>query len=284
MKEYFYSRNAPGHETERQDRPRFRFFAPEHIRSLEEAKERLIWVPRKKDVMKIFELARAVHEKIATESRDELWIMDIGGRGGFFGKLLVDEARANGINLHAVIVDHAENVLRDAANYYKDRGEKNMHFVVSAAEESVNLFNRKFDLIINGWMPTEVDLGKDIRKIESDARIYIRDVEGESAGMPAAYGPGKDFLRLGGWRGLHNIDAGMMLEHGWEPDRPINAFDVQLSKRIATPEFRKYLLGSLRKIDESHVEKNRMYPWEARFKDDYPFMHFKKGLRFAEDF
>lgn len=284
--------------------PVWEFWTPEQIKTAEQAAICLFWVPRKKDILKILEIAKQVHG-IDEETQQKLWVLDIGGRSGFIDKLLVDAAREQGIELHAVVLDPDREILKQANNYYREHGENNLHFVISRSQEASTLFNRKFDLVINSWM--DEDLGEDIRKIDTKARVYVRDRSEEGAtGLPESFEAGEGWQRYGSWLSLAHSDVkkeqrGDFKNYREKPEylkyfkitlpaglkersSPWNVIEVHLLDNVATPSFQERFDSALSSIDSRKVGKKRLYRWERKMEPDYPYMRFRKGhIWFGQD-
>ncbi len=229
------------------------FFAPEQITSPEVAAEKLLFAPRKSDILKILEVAQATRKS----EDEEVWILDVGGGNGFLAKLLLDAGKEHGINLHVVVVDPNEELLQKANRYYKTGGEKKLHFIVSRAAESPKLFKNDFNLVINSWMPQDTNLGVDIRKIKTSARIYIRDTRG-ATGTADTYKVGKDFIDFVGWPVLHGIDLYRRRpETDQNPSFLSTFLEIQLSKKVASEKFKQGLRSSLRAIDNQQTHETK---------------------------
>jgi len=295
----------PESKKEEYRHPAWEFWPPEKIKTAEQAALCLFWVPRKKDILKILEIAKQAHGEAKEDMQQELWILDVGGRSGFIDKLLVDAAREQGIELHVVVLDPDQEILKQANGYYKEHGEDNLHFVISRSQEAPALFNRKFDLVINSWMQGAE--GEDIRKIDTKARVYVRDRSEEGAtGLPEDFEAGAGWKRYGSWLSLAHSDVekeqrGDFKNYREKPERleyfkmtlpagpkerssPWNVIEVHLPDNLAKPEFESKFDDALNSIDSKRIGKKRLYRWEQKMEPDYPYMRFRKGhIWFGQD-
>jgi len=83
----------------------------------------LLFIPRKEEVARILSVAKQMHERRVEKGEKEpsepLRIVDIGGANGALGKLVVDLARENGLEIEYVVVDPDSPTVQEAEKYYQ---------------------------------------------------------------------------------------------------------------------------------------------------------------------
>lgn len=80
------------------------------------------WIPTKEDVGRILAVAKTMHEQTVARGESPaggaMRVLDIGGASGALGKLVVDLARENGLDITYEVADPLEDVVRAARRAY----------------------------------------------------------------------------------------------------------------------------------------------------------------------
>jgi SAM-dependent methyltransferase len=207
------------------------------------------WVPRREEIQRIVEIAKAVSTGMPK-------ILDVGCGTGFVAYLLAltNEVKVAGF-------DPDSSLLKDSPYRHP-----NLRLAVGDSLDALHLLSGKVDVVINSWMPTELNLTPDIRNIKAQAIVYVKDAGG-GTGIPASdyspyiiegdcdrqarkknpvpksdfvsYEPGENYRSAFMWRGptvreirLHvlGMDDEGIKEHDY------NIVEVQLQKNMAIPK------------------------------------------------
>jgi len=91
----------------------------------------LQWLPRKAEVGRILAIAREMHRRAGGDDAQPIRIVDVGGANGALGKLIVDMAGKNGIDVEYTVVDPDNQIVSQAEEAYGDE----MSFLVRSAGE-----------------------------------------------------------------------------------------------------------------------------------------------------
>jgi SAM-dependent methyltransferase len=231
------------------------------------------WAPRREEIQRFIEIAKAVH---TGEGKPK--ILDIGCGVGFLAYLLAETGEVEVIGM-----DPIEYIETD--NPYQ---LPNLKLEVGNSKDAVERYaNQNFDVVLNSWMPCGLNLTPDIRDIEAKVIIYIK--EREATGIPGyqygeyiyedgfeeyeigaeehrvpnpiayedgvSYEPGKNYSRAFNWSGpsfceindfvekLKNPDAYV------GPDKNLNYVDIQFRKDVKIPVFDKIKISDLDKYN-----------------------------------
>jgi len=163
------------------------------------------------------------------EISDPIRILDVGGGNGALGKLITDLAVENGLNVEYIVVDPNTPLEQANTHYqsnpqmvfkkqtisdfnfeqYRDdseilrllteradlipESERKLHDLKKLLEEIKSQGTKrktaKFDLVINSWMPSEVDLTNEIKEANGAAILYALEWYGATGCQPNAMHP-----------------------------------------------------------------------------------------------
>ncbi|MBI2023158.1 methyltransferase domain-containing protein [Candidatus Giovannonibacteria bacterium] len=233
------------------------------------------YIPRKIDIERLCKIAE-LSQKNSDGNNKQIKILDLGGGKGFLSKLMADSISEKNREGMVVDLDLDQETLQNAAKFYKKT--QNLHFVASNSEyEAVNVFNKKFDLIINSWSyPKEEYGGPDysstIKKLKP---AYFVNISEERQDDTAAFDAGEDYIKIGEWSGLDTMEVVTgNLAHidSYYSDKRrkllkqngSNLFEIYVRKDIGGDEQDK-----LRK-ELGSVQVKKKYKWERTLEKLYP--------------
>lgn len=125
-----------GQESPEDERP---FVAIQEINDFSDFLDRMpmYFIPRKEEIGRILTIAIKMHESQIEHGQkkngDPIRILDIGGANGALGKLIVDLAKENGLNMEYTITDPDAALVAKAAQYYQQ--DTSFRFSPQAGEE-----------------------------------------------------------------------------------------------------------------------------------------------------
>jgi hypothetical protein len=105
----------------------------EKIQGLDDFAEHkpMYWVPTKEEVGRILETAMSIHERRvqagAVQPDEPISILDVGGANGALGKLVVDLAKENGLEVRYQVTDPLTEAVEKAAEQYRDESGLGFH-------------------------------------------------------------------------------------------------------------------------------------------------------------
>jgi SAM-dependent methyltransferase len=240
------------------------------------------WAPRREEIQRFVEIAKAVH---TGEGRPR--ILDVGCGTGFLAYLLAETGEVDVIGLDP------EQSLIQGSPY----SHSNLELEVGDSNDAVEKYGvQDFDIVLNSWMHGGLNLTPDIRNIGAKAIIYIK--EREATGVPdydykefiyddgfdewdddadqhkrpnpissengISYHPGRDYQRAFEWSGPACSEVQGLGRKLKDPnayvgiDRDLNFIDIQFRRDVQIPE-----------IPEMNIPDSDKYAWEAaleRFK------------------
>lgn len=138
------------------------------------------FIPHKEEVGRILALAKEAHSKRA--GRDELTasehirIVDIGGSNGALGKLVVDLARENDLEIEYITIDPDEATVQAAREFYRD--DPSLKFAPQTVEDYVAILyenNPDIKALID-LRKNRIQEGK--RKIK-ELMVYLEKIESD---------------------------------------------------------------------------------------------------------
>lgn len=234
------------------------------------------WAPRREEIQRFVEIAKAVHNG---EGRPK--VLDVGCGTGFLACLLARTGEVDVIGLDP------EQSLIHGSPY----SHPNLRLEVGDSNDAVKKYGAQdFDIVLNSWMPAGLNLTPDIRDIRAKAIIYIK--EREATGVPSynynefiyedgfdewnddadqhkrpnpispengiSYHPGRDYQRAFEWFGpaCSEVQAlgrklkGLNAYIGLFED--LNFIDIQFRRDVQIPE-----------IPEINIPSSDKYSWEA---------------------
>lgn len=138
------------------------------------------FIPHKEEVGRILALAKNAHSKRTgrdeTTASSPIRIVDIGGSNGALGKLVVDLARENDLEIEYITVDPDVATIQAATDFYRD--ENSLKFIPLTAEEYVaNLYvnNPEIKALID-FRRNRIQEGE--RKIK-ELKIYLAKIHSD---------------------------------------------------------------------------------------------------------
>lgn len=118
------------------------------------------WVPRREEIQRIIEAAKAVHTGEGLPR-----ILEVGAGTGFLSLLLARTGQAN-----VLATDPNKSLVEIASEFYF---HPNLYFEVGLASEIAERYaNSGIDVVVNSWMPNGINLTPNIREINAKAIIY----------------------------------------------------------------------------------------------------------------
>ena len=235
----------------------------------------IYWAPRREEIQRFVEIAKAVH---TGEGKPR--IIEVGCGTGFLAYLLAATGEVDIIGL-----DPNESLVKNTPYLHP-----NLSLKVGDSEDAYAMGRRQnFDVVLNSWMPLGLNLTPDIRNIGAKAIIYAKesgstgildydyreflyedgfdegddDVEQHRQLNPVSpqngisNHPGNRYRRAFEWFGpaCSNIqDIAPMMRHGnyGRINSSLNCIDIQLRNDIPIPE-----------IPDVIIEDSNKYCWEA---------------------
>jgi len=227
----------------------------------------LFWAPRRAEIQRFVEVAKAVHQ-----SGGKPKILDIGCGSGLLPYLLAITEEVDVIGMDP----DEETLAKDTYSH------PNLKFKVGDAEDAVVRYVNQVDVVLNSWMPGNLNLTPQIRRVNARAIIYIREAEatgvpeytydsylydeetGEETPNPVrradvvSYDPGSSYRRAYGWWGPSNGDI-ITLSRRLKGDayygrvQDNNGIDIQIRRDIPLPQ-----------IPPIHIGDDQKYPWEKQ--------------------
>lgn len=94
------------------------------------------WIPRKFDIRRYVRIAQLAHERSGRTG--PIRVLDVGGGSGFLGKLIADEARAQGLDVEVTVIDPDETIVAEAQSTFTDT--ENLKFDVGTAVDAVTKY------------------------------------------------------------------------------------------------------------------------------------------------
>ncbi len=138
------------------------------------------FVPHKEEIGRILTVAKEMHaarvKKGEAQASDPIRIVDIGGSNGGLGKLVVDLARENSLEIHYITVDPDQAVIKAASEFYRDAPA--LEFIPKTIEEyTYNLYDNE----------PEVKALIDLRKLRiqegeqkiEELEVYLKTIQSD---------------------------------------------------------------------------------------------------------
>jgi hypothetical protein len=214
----------------------------------------MYWMPRKEEVARILSVAKQMHAACGAASSEPLRILEIGSANAFLADLVVDLAEENGFDVAYTIVDPESETVKEAAMAHV--GDARFSFHTETVERFVAKMGKGigYDLVINAWMPPDMDFTEAIRAAHGAAIIYVIETWG-GTGMQGSYDVGKTYKMESGWVG-HSLPE---LQHQEKESVKefCNAFLVQ--RRLDLTGDDRLLPDPVR----AGIKIGEPYPWEA---------------------
>ncbi len=226
----------------------------------------MYWMPRKVEVARILAIGKQM--QAARGTGGPLRILEVGGANAALADLLVGLAEENGLDVAYTIVDpEAETMTEAAMAHVGDRrfsfhAETVEHFVAKRgrgdSEDVLMEESPAYDLVINAWMPPEMDFTKDVRAANGAAIVYVIETWG-GTGSKESYDGGRMYRTVAGWVG-HSLPElqrqdGRVIE-GERRAEFCNAVLIQYRRDIDGG-------GLLPDLERAGIDMGEPYPWEA---------------------
>jgi SAM-dependent methyltransferase len=229
----------------------------------------MYWAPRRVEIERIVETAVQLHEGPGLPT-----ILEVGCGSGLLSYLMASTGRVR------VIASDPDPAHFDRTVY----SHPNLSMVVAdAASIRSKLPDVEFDCVLNSWMPPEVNLTPDIRKLEARAIIYVLERTGET-GVPESharwlsyrhgsyledyisYRPGEEYFRALSWNGpAHWEITEYFRGFSYSPSiTDSNIIEIQLRR-----DQRKFLPATVSALCDINNREMPRFAWEAeleRFK------------------
>jgi len=239
----------------------------ENICGSEETSAASYWAPRREEIQRFVEIAKAVH---TGEGKPR--VLDVGCGTGFLAYLLAETGEVDVVGL-----DPDESSINGSPYSHT-----NLHLEVGDSKDAVERYSgQDFDLVISSWMPYKLNLTPDIRNIGAKAIAYIKE-QGGSTGCPdyqyrefidddedrpnpitpedgISYHPGENYQRAFEWSGptcneVYDIVRKLNGERSWGiRDIDHNLIDIQFRKDVPIPD----------DISMTPIDNSQKYQWES---------------------
>lgn len=246
----------------------------ENICGTEEVAPVSYWAPRREEIQRFVDIAKAVH---TGEGKPR--VLDIGCGSGLLAYLLAETGEVDVIGLDP------EESLIEGSPY----SHPNLQLEVGDSKDAVGRYSSQdFDVALNSWMPGGLNLTPDIRDIGAKVIIYIKEME--ATGVPdyaysgylreqgidpwemspeekskvtaqedyVSYEPGNNYTREFEWSGPACSEIQGLGRKLKDPnayigmDSDLNFIDIQFRKDIPIPE-----------IPKINISDSDKYAWEA---------------------
>jgi len=225
------------------------------------------WIPRKAEIQRFVEIAKVVHTEGGKPT-----VLDVGCGKGFLAYLLAETGEVN------VVGVDPEKSLIETSPY----SHPNLQLAVGDSKSAVERYNcQDLDIVINSWMPNQLNLTPDIRAIGAKVIVYIKELGGatgiseydfesnernnaEKQKPPnlinqenrISYHPGRNYQRVFEWFGPTAEEIRKILTNtglqGFE-DKDYNRIDIQFRKDVPIPE-----------LPDIIIQDSKKYPWEPK--------------------
>lgn len=122
------------------------------------------WAPRREEIQRFVDIAKAVYRG---EGKPK--VLDVGCGTGFLAYLLAETGEVDVIGL-----DPEESLIMNSPYSHP-----NLQLEVGDSRDAVKRYSgQDFDIVINSWMPYQLNLTPDIREIGAKVIVYIKEAGG----------------------------------------------------------------------------------------------------------
>lgn len=171
------------------------------------------WIPRKFDIRRYVRIAQLAHERSGRTG--PIQVLDVGGGSGFLGKLIADEARAQGMDCEVAVIDPDEKIVAEARSTFADTD--NLKFDVGTAVDAVARYGPELPGIkkvrFNGLERQRIELITNGRKELAMIKATLTALEGLEMPSDIVKGPYQDTAKRVLREAGIDVSKGELAEH-----------------------------------------------------------------------
>jgi SAM-dependent methyltransferase len=229
----------------------------------------LFWVPRREEIQRFVEVAKAVHK-----GEDKPRVLEVGCGSGLLSYLMAKTEEVDVIGM-----DPSETLME-----FCPYSHPNLKFEDGDSSGAVEKYKNQVDVVVNSWMPNGLNLTPNIRDINARSIIYVLE-RGGSTGISGysylndpetaknipddadmedyiSYSPGKKYKGFCEWYGpvWNEVAHRLIILKENNPELYKRLFERLDNNNNVWVQLRKDV--QLPKLPEINIPEEQKYPWE----------------------